>query len=279
MSEFVDAKGILADGSIEDISRYAIWESSDAEVAIADQGRILAQSKGDAIITVKYSSYLASFPITVEETIDTVQLMEQLSLSAYSYGNDERIADLSRAASMINITWTPSKNLTGWRGNTTFSAETTYAGVPYSQTPNQIGTAQAFASALSKADFYTVYTNASGTKMPRYGNDCSGFVSLLWNIGRHTTTSLKNGIVSGTFPKVGSYNVASPTVAELKTAYVSLVPDDVVVVGGSHTFMIAYNDIANQKVQCYEQTPNRAQVTEWTYTKMANAKYLPFSKK
>ena len=45
VSEFVDTKGILADGSIEDISRYAIWESSDTEVAIADQGRILAQSK------------------------------------------------------------------------------------------------------------------------------------------------------------------------------------------------------------------------------------------
>ncbi|MDE6621608.1 MAG: hypothetical protein K2K74_14220 [Lachnospiraceae bacterium] len=53
VSELVDAKGILTDGSIEDISRYAIWESSDTEVAVADQGRILAQSKGDAIITVK----------------------------------------------------------------------------------------------------------------------------------------------------------------------------------------------------------------------------------
>lgn len=279
VSEFVDAKGILTDGSIEDISRYAIWESSDTEVAIADQGRILAQSKGDAIITVKYGSYSASFPVTVEETVDTVQLMEQLSLSAYSYGNDERIADLSRAASMINIAWTPSKNLTGWKGGKTFSAGTTYAGVPYSQTPNQIGTAQAFVSALSKTDFYTVYTDSNGRKMPRYGNDCSGFVSLSWNIGRYTTTSLKNGIVSGTFPKVGSYNVSSPTVTELKTAYASLVPGDAVVVGGNHTFMIAYNDIANQKVQCYEQTPYNAQVTEWTYTKMANAKYLPFSKK
>lgn len=89
---------------------------------------------------------------------------------------------------------------------------------------------------------------------------------------------MKSGIVSGKFPKAGSYNIASPTVAELKTAYASFVPGDAVVTNG-HTFMIAYNDIANQKVQCYEQTPYQAQVTEWTYTKMANAKYLPFSKK
>lgn len=279
VSEFVDAKGILTDGSIEDISRYAIWESSDTEVAIADQGRILAQSKGNAIITVKYGNYSDSFPVTVEETIDTAQLIEQLSLSVYSYGNDERIEDLTRAVNMINIAWTPTKNLTGWKGGKTFYAGTTYAGVPYSQTPNQIGTMQAFVSSLSKTDFYTVYTSANGITMPRYGNDCSGFVSLSWNIGRYTTTSLKDGIVSGKFPKVGNYNIASPTVTELKTAYASLVPGDAVVIGGNHTFMIAYNDIANQKVQCYEQTPYNAQVTEWTYAEMANAKYLPFSKK
>ena len=43
--------------------------------------------------------------------------------------------------------------------------------------------------------------------------------------------------------------------------------------------MIAYNDIANQKVQCYEQTPYQAQVTKWTYTDLADAKYLSFSQK
>lgn len=279
VSEFVDAKGVLADGSVEDVSCYAIWESSDTDVVIADQGRILAQSAGKATITVNYGNYSASFPVTVEETVDMQQLVAQLSVMSLAYDNNERIADLTRAANMINMVWTPGKNVTGWRGNKIFYAGTAYAGMPYSQTPNQLGSPEAFASAMSKSDFYTVYTNSNGVKMPRYGNDCSGFVSLSWNIGRLNTTSLKAGIVSGRFPKVGSYNVSSPTTAELKAAYASLVPGDAVVVGGSHTFMIAYNDIANQKVQCYEQTPYNAQVTEWTYTQMANSKYLPFTKK
>lgn len=279
VSEFVDAKGILGDGSIEDVSRYAVWESSDINVVIADQGRILAQKAGNATVTVNYGEYSVSFPVRVEETVDTQQLLAELAVKNRAYDNNERIADLTRAANMINMIWTPGKNVTGWKGKKIFSAGTAYAGMPYSQTPNQLGSPEAFASAMSKSDFYTVYTNSNGVKMPRYGNDCSGFVSLSWNIGRLNTTKLKEGIVSGKFPKVGSYNVSAPTAAELKISYASLVPGDAVVVGGSHTFMIAYNDIANQKVQCYEQTPYNAQVTEWTYTKMADAKYLPFSKK
>lgn len=279
VSEFVDAKGVLEDGSIVDLSKYAYWDSSDVDVVIGDQGRLLAQNAGNTTVTVSYGEYTDSISVTVQNTVDTMQLIDQISIATLAYGNDERIADLTRAANMINMIWTPAKNVTGWKGGKTFSAGVAYAGMPYSQTPNQMGSPEAFLSAMGKSDFYTVYTDASGRKMPRYGNDCSGFVSLSWDIGRYNTTGLKNGIVNGQFPKVGSYNVSSPSTAELIASDAFLVPGDAVVVGGSHTFMIAYNDIANQKVQCYEQTPYNAQVTEWTYSSMANGKYLPFTKK
>lgn len=279
VSEFVDAKGVLEDGSIVDLSKYAYWDSSDVSIVIADQGRILAQNAGSATVQVSYGEYSDSISVTVLNTVDTLQLIEQMSISALAYGNEERIADLTRAANMINMIWTPTQNVTGWKGGKIFSAGVPYAGMPYSQTPNQMGSPEAFLSAMGNSDFYTVYTDASGRKMPRYGNDCSGFVSLSWNIGRYNTTGLKNGIISGQFPKVGSYNVSAPSTSDLISSYAFLVPGDAVVVGGSHTFMIAYNDIANQKVQCYEQTPYNAQVTEWTYSAMANGKYLPFTKK
>ena len=253
VSQFVDAKGVLQDGSIVDLS--------------------------STTVKVSYGEYSDTISVTVQNTVDTRQLIEQISISTLAYGNEERIADLTRAANMINMIWTPSQNVTGWRGGKIFSAGVPYAGMPYSQTPNQMGSPDAFLSAMGNSDFYTVYTDASGRKMPRYGNDCSGFVSLSWNIGRYNTTGLKNGIINGQFPKVGSYDVSTPSTSDLISSYAFLVPGDAVVVGGSHTFMIAYNDIANQKVQCYEQTPYNAQVTEWTYSSMANGKYLPFTKK
>jgi len=64
----------------------------------------------------------------------------------------------------------------------------------------------------------------------------------------------------------------------LKTAYKKLQKGDAVVKSG-HTFLIASNDIDNSKIYAYEQTPYNAQYTTWTYEKMANDSYMPFTKK
>lgn len=90
--------------------------------------------------------------------------------------------------------------------------------------------------------------------MPKYGNDCSGFVSFAWGISKKGTGDFITGIRNGTYSKVGSYNANSPTTAELKEAYKSLQPGNAVGKSG-HTFLIAANDAANSKVYVYEQTP------------------------
>lgn len=57
VSQFVDAKGVLQDGSIVDLSKYTYWDSSDIDIVIADQGRILAQNAGSTTVKVSYGEY------------------------------------------------------------------------------------------------------------------------------------------------------------------------------------------------------------------------------
>lgn len=112
--------------------------------------------------------------------------------------------------------------------------------------------------------------------MPKYGNDCSAFVSYSMGLTRKNTTQFIAGISSGLYPKVGSYNVTSPSYNDLVNSYQYLQPGDAVVNAG-HTFLIDYN--GGSAIYAYEQTPPYAVYTYHTYADMANQKYLPFSKK
>lgn len=210
------------------------------------------------------------------------------NFTSLSLTTSERNTIISNAQAMLNVFWIPAKNIRGWRNGYTFYVGNKYAGIPYSQTVYQCDLAK-FNSYYNSttSGFCDNYTrslwnddlNAYETIiMPKYGNDCSGYVSFCWSISRNTTSSLVDGIKNGTFPKVGSYNAYNPTTTELKTAYKSLQKGDAVVKSG-HTFLIASNDTANSKVYCYEQTPYFVQYTVWTYNTMASNKYMPFAKK
>lgn len=166
--------------------------------------------------------------------------------------------------------------MVGWRAEKTFSAGVLYRGIPYTQTEFQQNR-NGFINSLGNGDFYSYYERF-GWRMPKYGNDCSAFVSFSMGLARKTTYDFIAGIKSGLYPKAGSYNAYGPSYYELVNAYRYLQPGDAVVNDG-HTFLINYNDPSNGSIQAYEQTPYNATYTYWGYAQMANGAYMPFSKK
>lgn len=271
-SEFIDVIATFPDGSEINISDCADWDSSDNEVAFADRGRVLALNAGSAEITVSFGEFSQKIIVKVTNKIDIADIIDEL--------NDGIVllsSSMETARDMVEYQWTPTSDVRGWRNKKTFKANTTYMGIPYSQTANQVNK-QIFENAMKTTDFYANYTrtlNGETIIMPKYGNDCSGFVSFAWGISRQTTSSFISGIKNGTYTKVGNYDANNPTSTDLKASYKNLSAGDAVVKNG-HTFLIASNDTKNSKVYAYEQTPYVAVYTTWTYDSMANAKYMPF---
>lgn len=108
-------------------------------------------------------------------------------------------AGIERAEYMYQYRWTPTQTLGGW--GTTFYAGNQYT-VPYSQ-PYYYGgylfynitLAQFEEYALTGANnFYSYHDNNGGTSAcPRYGIDCSAFVSFcIGSVERYTTYTIKN---------------------------------------------------------------------------------------
>ena len=196
-----------------------------------------------------------------------------ISINALTPTERENI--LTKASAMYNVYWTPTSNVRGWKNGNTFYAGTSYKGIPYSQTEYQRDDTN---FRISESGFYDNYTRFN-IIMPKYGNDCSAYVSYAFGLSRKITTDYINGIKNGTYPKVGSYNANSPTYTELYNAYGSLQYGDAVVNTG-HMFIIgaAYGTGGTTYI-CYEQTPPQVQYTIWYRADLANQNYLPFSKK
>lgn len=270
-SAWIEAKGVLEDGTVVDLSQSAEWHSDNSDIIFADQGRLLALMPGETEIEVKYGEFSKIIKAKVVNDIDIALMIAELNenqVMTFAANNA-----IDRGKEMVEYSWTPKADLRGWRNGKTFSANVTYTGIPYSQTAYQVDKA-GFASAMAKVDFYENYTRNS-VIMPKYGNDCSGFVSFCWGISRQTTASFVAGIRNGTYTKVGTYDANNPTTVALTTSYRNLAPGNAVVKEG-HTFLIAANDRENQKVYVYEQTPYTAIYTSWSYADLAAGKYMPF---
>lgn len=269
MSSYLDLSQMSSDFDFTRID----YESSNADVAIGFDNRILAVGVGTATLTLNYENMQYAVNVTVEEDIpnQVASLMSKYNnegnKATRSISTSERDNIIQRARDMVYVRWVPTQNLRGWKGKTTFTKGTLYFGIPYSQTGNQVD-ANGFTSALSYSDFYDNYS-ISGTAMPKYGNDCSGFVSFAWGISRKTTVYF-NGL-----PSIGSFS--------------NLQRGDAVVYrinGSGHTFIILQNWITppsgssytESYVSAYEQTPNIAQLTFHTYRQMSNAGYKPITK-
>lgn len=277
-STFIDIIGILETGEKVYLSDYAHCSSSDTKVAIADKGRIIALNKGEATITIIYNNFSKDISVVVLNQVDLLNLKN--AINTMSLTSSERQQIDARADAMVYLKWTPTKNIRGWKNKKTFLANTTYTGIPYSQTAYQKNES-GFLSAMNNADFYEAYTrvlNGTSIIMPKYGNDCSGFVSFAWNISRQTTSSFISGIKNKTYVQVGSYNISNPSYNELISSYHNLQRGDAVVKEG-HTFLITANWPDSNKVMVYEQTPYSAIYTSWTYDDMASGGYMPFTMK
>lgn len=281
-SVFVDAIVKFNDNTYSNVSHDATWKSQDTEVVFADQGRLLAREAGQTKVTVQYGSFLKEINVTVSKNIDIEDEIISTEQKVAARLSTMRSTVIQNAQNMLKTQWTPTKNLVGWKGQEVFRAGVGYIGIPYTQSPYQKDKT-GFLNSMKKSDFYTTYNN--GASMPRYGNDCSGFVSFAWGLARQSdtgttvrknTTDFINGIRNGTYKKVGSYNANSPTTTDLKTAYKNLQAGDAVVKSG-HTFLIAQNNTSGQYVYAYEQTPSIAVYTKWTYSQMATDRYMPFT--
>jgi hypothetical protein len=276
-SEFVDANIILKDGSFTNVNNSAIWISDNPEIVFPYEGRILALNEGSTTVTVYYNDFKQKIDIKVlkEKVFEKVP---ELSILPGTKSSDPSTIK-AKCSAMINYGWKPTKNLIGWRDQYTFKANNTYNGIPYSQTEYQKDDT-GFGNALKLSDFYDAYSrviDGQSIKMPKYGNDCSGFTSFAWGISRHTSASFISGIKNEEFSKVGEYDVDNPTKEDLKTAYESLTTGDAVVTNG-HVFVIDQNNsnYTPKSCYCYEQTPYLAIWSIWTYDQMANGKYRPF---
>lgn len=277
MSAFVDAIWYNGDEYIN-ISNIADWSSDDQNVVIADQGSLLATGIGTATVTVTFKEKSFDISVVVEEYVDLMELANSCKDSVQLVNTDERDAILERALEMINVTWTPSKSMKGWMAKKNYEPDNLYTGIPYSQTEYQTNY-RTFLSKVSASDFCDDYTRTlSGeTKiMPKYGNDCSAFVSFCWNISRNTTSSFISGIKNGTFNKVGEYSPTNPTQSSLLASYPLLQPGDAIVKAG-HAILIYISDSASETFYCYEQTPYNAQIKVRSYSECAAAGYMPFT--
>ncbi len=288
--ECVNAIAILTDNSERNVNDKANWETDNPGVAYAyNDGSIVGKGKGKARIKVSYGGFERYIDVEVLKEVNLLneakELNQKLNLRASrSLSAAERQEIIDRAMTMLSYTWTPTRNL-AMRGTGYFYPGTYYLGIPYTQV-DQVDR-DGFIAAMSKSDFYTTQYYDGGQKhQPKYGNDCSGFVSFSWDIPRIDTGTFFSRINSDTYPKVGSYTSTtptSPTTAQLLASYPLMQTGDAIVYRNSsntagHIRIISANFTNESRVQCFENRGPTCEITFWTYNQLASMKYMPFSK-
>lgn len=287
-SAYVDVNMVWPNGSVVNATKTATWSTPDPSMVEIGGGRILALKKGNAIVTVSYQGYKKTIGVTTtnDENLENKYVINNgnvLSTATVSSSTvSQRNAILKRCSDMLNFHWTPTKDLCSYDAFV-FKAGMDQKGIPYSYT-NNLSDSKIFASAMSYTNFYkNMFIN--GKSQPSYGSDCSGFVTLAWQLAeRYDTVMFLDGIKYGTFAKVGAYSAYTPNPEDLKKAYAQLLPGDAVVMredGHGHVYIIAANQVAGMPGQlfAYEQTPPYCQFTRHTYEDMARKKFMPFKLK
>ncbi len=275
LSKFIDIIGIYKNGETRNLNKEVRFDTEDQEIAIAVEGRILARGKGKTEISVSIGEVKKVIKVEVIEDVDLKTMMRDIAkketVSSKSLTTAEREAMITIASGMYNVSWTPTQNLTGYNNYWTYTSSSTY-NIPYSRTVYQKDEA-GFEAVVDDNDFYDYYVRDS-IVMPKYGNDCSAFVSYAWEVTRETTASFIAAI-GVDYPKVGSYNKTNLTYTDLMNSYPSMLAGDAVVHSG-HVILIGQNYYTC--AFCYEQVGPEIDITVWYYTNLANANYMPFSR-
>ncbi len=287
-SKFIDIIAKIDDDTYVNVTSVVDWESEDNGIAYAYNGRILARDEGITTVKASLANVNVLIDVVVEDYIDLEAEIERLNslypdspggVSTYAITHDERDAIISRGKEMLSVSWVPTQNLVGWRGNYTFLKGEKVIGIPYTQ--NKQKNAAGFLAVLSASDFYNTVT-VNGKKMPQYGNDCSGFLSFAWDISRQTTYDFTQGIKNGTYAQVGSYSASTetPNQSDLKSSYNYLKRGDGLVCridNNGHALLVSVPDPQNELVHVYEQTPPQTTINTWTYQELAEGGYKPFT--
>lgn len=160
-------------------------------------------------------------------------------------------AAINRAEQMVNYRWSPKANVTGWRGNYTFSKGGSYT-IPYSQPYSGSGkylfygiSLDSFNSAVassSNAIYSNTYKNGDSVQCPIYGMDCSSFVSYILGLSSRATTSTFN-----TYATNGSNGFSFSNYTNIKAG-------DIINKAASHVRFVY--KVSGDTVYYYEQTPN-----------------------
>jgi hypothetical protein len=157
---------------------------------------------------------------------------------------------VKRARQLLEIEWTPQKDIYQWGYDGIFEAGATYTGIPYGQ-PVHTGyvgfdvTLSEFLAAVndSGSEFYSQYSYFNKIA-PCYSMDCSGFVSYAWGLSSRITTSSIGDV---------AYEVDDQSIWSLEVG-------DSLNKAGSH--MVLVSDVVRDSsgavvsVQLMEETPN-----------------------
>lgn len=174
-----------------------------------------------------------------------------------------------RARQQHEVQWTPKKDIKGWGNAYTFSAGTTYSGLPYGQPAGSTGaytpwkaTLVEFVNAVNDVTS-KMYTSRStyNRSAPYYSCDCSSFVSWSWDLpSRQYTGSI----------------AAYATEVTNKSIY-SLQVGDALNKSGSHVVLVSdigYRDDEVVYIDIMEQTPPSTRYTRWGEGATSSAKTL-----
>ncbi|MFA5658555.1 MAG: hypothetical protein WC900_04660 [Oscillospiraceae bacterium] len=281
-SEYVDVFGELKNGKYVKITNDVDYSFSDTSVAVWIYGRILAEKKGNTTLSLEYNGIEESIYVTVKNYID----IEKIGREVNQYCEQQqgtritvtRQSAASTAQSMVNMTWTPAQNLYTWFGTNRdpFYAGVEYTGMPYTQYNTQTTKAE-FLYALENAnDFYTRVQYGSYL-VPKYGNDCSGFLSICWNLSggsgrnRWNTADFINAVSNGTFDEITYYQMGQSD--GLYKTYPQT----------NHVIMVNYvyqnsSIPGGGYVSTYEQTDIKARTTSYTFQQLSDAGYVAFTR-
>lgn len=175
----------------------------------------------------------------------------------------------------------PTQTFCMWNGvtnNKTFKADNVYYEIPYSQL-TQVDEIVFLNKLSSATDFYQ-NGDVGGKSCPRYGVDCSGYVSFAFGIERMTTSSMITALQnnSGKIIKVGDYNPKSLKKTEVFAAYAILEASNAMVHNG-HARLVLSNDVSSEQIVVYETNNTLPVVSIYTYDDLWKDRYMPFKLK
>lgn len=301
MGTFCSVYAYLSKDVTIDITADAEYVSSNEAVVSVHSGVIRAEGKGTAVVTVLYHGFTTSFNVTVEKEVDLDRLekeflqrsgVEVADNAVYQrtirdiFSSETRTIHarssqdiLDKAVAMKNIEWTPTQTLYGWKKEFSFPKGVLVTGIPYSQA-NQADDLE-FLKVLKYSDFYSGGESPNGDYCPKYGVDCSRYVSYAMGITAQTTATMVSNLKNGTgdIEKVGSYNVSSPNQVDLLAAY-RLTDEGNGLVhrynGENHAMLVVYNDKNAEEITVYETQIKTPFMTTYSYSTLAKKRYLPF---